>query len=535
MRRVAALLGVVAAALAVGWLLLRREDGPAAGRDGDRGVPALAAPATVESEPPPPRGGLEGRTAPTSKADQRPVEPGPRRLAIDLRHKGPRTRGGRVLVFVQWDDGGVAAILDASGVRPETKASDGVRLEAVGDTRLVVDGLPPGTARVRAQMSGTHAHSRTVQVDLARRATTEVTLELLGPESYGRVEVTVMRGGLPVADVEIAGFDGSRRTGLDGSASISDLPGATNVSVVDYPGAKYLGLPLPAPQTVVVETGRDAAISFELPNAPEVRFRVLDPEGRPVRAGVQVLRVARGGSREFWNELEQIRWKEERQVLSGLMPPGDYEVWVSPGEKYLPVVARFSVEADDVTRDVDVRLRDEGLAATVTLVGPDGSPVAGTAFNVNRIARRLEECVAAHATTDAQGRATLTGLRSGRYRLMLWDLGLSKEVEVVDSAATWHVALPPDVERTARLALRLRHASGERVSESVVVRRSGAEWARILKSLGDGTYRSNVEPGASVVEVLWTPISWATEFRDVHREVVLREGENEEVEVLLSR
>jgi hypothetical protein len=130
----------------------------------------------------------------------------------------------------------------------------------------------------------------------------------------------------------------------------------------------------------------------------------------------------------------------------------------------------------------------------------------------------VEDAIAAGATTDSDGSATLTGLRT--VSADAWDLELSREVDVGESGSDLEVSLPADEKGFVRLTVRVRQQEGDRAHPFVLARRTGSEWARILRP--DGT-----------VDVTGGAMAHGRPFRDVRREVVLREGDPTQLEVAL--
>jgi hypothetical protein len=153
-------------------------------------------------------------------------------------------------------------------------------------------------------------------------------------------------------------------------------------------------------------------------------------------------------------------------------------------------------------------------------------------FNLNSTTPLLEDAVAQSATTDEEGRAAVSGVRPGSYRLVLWDERISREMNLTGNSDLRFV-LPTESKGTSTLAIRLLRADQRGASALVYLHPREGEWARVASPDGGGNCRFDVSPGSWVIHVPWTPISYEPRFRDVRREVVLREGQTESIELML--
>jgi hypothetical protein len=370
---------------------------------------------------------------------------------------------------------------------------------------------------------------------------TTVTIPLRSRLRSGLLEISVV-GSAPTprtADVQV--FHGVSQVGRatlrsrEPSERVSGLAKVPadidlEVRVAHYtPASAALG-PL-APQTVNVAEGSSRHLEFRLPAAARVTLRTEDENGEYLPFTASVWDVTDPTSRRFVATGTEGEYDSELRFARIWLRPGLYFGAANPRARGGPAQAHFAV--GELDREVKFRSAPAGPRTTVEIRNADGKPFGDESINLNRVATELEDQMPFGTRTDDRGRVVTPPIPSGRYRLMLWSLHLSTEVEL--RGGDLRVTIPSDLGRGgARVEGVVRLRDGGALSCATYLADSSA-WTRFTHADHRGRFAfDDASDGTSRVFVAG---SWFSDpaFDDGSSEVRLDESGRASVVVEVPR
>ena len=296
---------------------------------------------------------------------------------------------------------GASVRLSASGQgRPRTTESD----EEGG---FIFEGVPPGRAKVSAKLTGWELSASAI-AEVEIDADVEVALKMR--EVDGILGLVLTPDGEPAAYAAISmrSPDGrwqrravarSDRQGRFVLPAVRDLPIALRASHSEH-----------GPSEVVEVTRFDAEPVLNLSPGGRIVGRVVDEDGRPVRAFTLIARAEGSGG----GKRRQVRHGEGKFELRS-MKPGVYTLRIVPPGLLPAEVSEVEVLANEVS-DVGVVRCEGGGAATGRLVDDaTGEGVQGVVRVTFKGYGRGAE--GAYTRTDSEGYFRIEGLRSQRLTL----------------------------------------------------------------------------------------------------------------------
>jgi protocatechuate 3,4-dioxygenase beta subunit len=297
------------------------------------------------------------------------------------------------------------------------------------DGRARIEGLTPGTYRVRASAAG-HAASTKGNVLLAPDAAPAPVRLVLGPGHRLEGAVTDEKGRPVAGAVVIAAFGNSWEVGFDRAATTTTEKGAYSFDGLST-GRVTLYLDRKGkPLLQVGGVGVPDAARFDIRLRPgaTVRGTATDEEGKPV-AGADV----RMAMQQSWSPMGAVTDKEGKFELTDV-PAGAISYFRIDAKGFMPYPdpsAPASGQGESLREDStmvrDVVLR-RGLAAELRVVAADtNAPIEGCEATLH-VARQWGGMSQPwKATTDKEGVAKLGGLVPGNYIVVLRAPGYVQE------------------------------------------------------------------------------------------------------------
>ncbi len=297
------------------------------------------------------------------------------------------------------------------------------------DGKAVLNGLMPGTYRVRASAAGCATATRG-GILLAPDAAPAPVQLVLGPGH--RLEGTVTNEkGAPVPGANVIAADGEDWSmGLDkwtcatnekGAYSLQGLAAGRMTIYLDRPGKPLL---------LVGSVGIPETTRFEIRLRPggTIRGTVTDDDGKPV-AGADV----RTAMQKTWSPMAAVTDKEGKFELADV-PAGPIAYFRIDCAGYMPFPDPSAPQAGageslregaEMVRDVVLR---RGLAAELHVVGSDTSAaIEGCEVTLYVVRQWGDASQPWRATTDKEGVAKISGLVPGNYLVVLKAPGYVQE------------------------------------------------------------------------------------------------------------
>ena len=293
----------------------------------------------------------------------------------------------------------------------------------------VVDGLMPGTYRVRASAAGCATATRG-GVLLAPDAAPAPVRIVLGP-GHELAGTVVDEKGAPVVGANVIAAEGddwsvgldkwSAQTGEKGAYKIEGL-GAGQMSIyLDRPGKPLL---------LVGYAGIPETTRYEIRLRPggSIKGTVTDEQGKPVpKADVRM------AMQKSWSPMAAVTDKDGKFELLDV-PAGPIAYFRIDCEGYMPYPDPSAPESGSgeslregavMTRDVVLR---RGLAAEVRVTASDtNQPVEGCEVALYVVKQWGDSSQPWKATTDKEGLAKISGLVPGNYLVVLKAPGYVQE------------------------------------------------------------------------------------------------------------
>jgi protocatechuate 3,4-dioxygenase beta subunit len=286
----------------------------------------------------------------------------------------------------------------------------------------------------------------------------------------------------------------------DGSFEVETGPGAVRLT------ARKEGFRPASPVLLELETGeRREGVELVLRASPQVRGRVLTPDGEPAAEAMVLVTALQAG--------EGLS-TEGRSTEAD----GSFALDVAPGRAHLEATkegyAAASREVVVTDAGVDVKLRlGRGAEVSGRVLGPDGEPAPGR--QVQLVSGALIKHASHGAASAADGSFALRGVEDGTYRLLVLGDPMSaarhgaayshpKEIVVQGGAPVGGILVRLPAEATIRGRL-LGLEPGEVPATTILARggEAGAGGARPGTVLDGGRYEvPDVGPGR------WEVIAW---------------------------
>lgn len=351
------------------------------------------------------------------------------------------------------------------------------RAQSDGEGRFFLDGLVPGTYRLRA-IHERHAASAVIVIPLRPGELRGDVLLILqrGQPLTGRLRDT---NGQPIA--------GARVELDDGLIVFTDELGVFDAGLHRGPRRLVVRAPGMIPQVIEANIG-ERAVDLERTLSPAtgaIEGRLRDANGRPIMGARIALFPDDGIS------ATEVTYSDDRGLFAfaGLTPGGAVVEVDHPD--YAPLDRRLRVPTT-----ADGRLVELGLSAGwwITVhVRADGSgdPIAGAKVRVG----------AQLVITDAAGDATIRRLADDRVSVDVEAAGWVRERVRVDRPEDGDAELTVDLEEGAGMEGSVQDERGEPVARariSIRDRRSGEILAEILSD-ADGTWRADRLPEGDVI------------------------------------
>ena len=335
-----------------------------------------------------------------------------------------------------------------------------------GSFRVTVKGGPPYTAWA-SQLKGADGTPLNLQSKTATVADPSQPVVI-------RLEAGVIVAGR-VLDDEDKGLvgvkieTGSRSTQSDGTGSwrlIGLPPGRVGLTI--KPPVGYL----PA-EPIIAEPG-DADIVFRLTKGAEVVGRVLVPEGATLQGGSVIARWTRQGDIPAGSVRATLRHTGAFQV-AGVPPDSPLSLTVEP---YQPENARVRVAPKTIEgvkagrTDVEITL-EAGVSVSGVVLNPDGTPFTNGGVS-------LRDNGTGWGKTDKDGRFTISGLKPGRFKLLVFEGSqvLTDAIYVAAPTTDVRIELPDRAEISGKV---VDVPQGQRWVVSVVDAASGKRPINMFK------------------------------------------------------
>lgn len=371
--------------------------------------------------------------------------------------------------------------------------------------------IPRGrwTAIARVLAGGPPVRSAPVHVDVTDDGGS-AELRLLRERRVAALRVSVVQGArtIPEASVQVSAGPMNVASGESAGANAAEddswieVPAGQplTVNITYYRGGTVFGKL--EPKTVELAAKERRELVFEVPPGQSIRVRTVSSHGEKVAASL-VLWTLGSGEPKHISVMDVMR-AEGQAGWHGVLPTGRYRVMVAPHAHYARAYDEIEVVEDTEEQVFDVTAADRGVRITLVLSATDTSRSAKQRLNLNRITTDPGQADFFGGRTDEKGRVVSRPLAPGRYRLYLWDLNLSREVDGA-ADATHTLEVPPPLPAENEVAIRGRvymHDGTPANGLYVHARDAETGWDRLGRCDADGRFEiKGLEPGVYEVYV----------------------------------
>jgi hypothetical protein len=298
-------------------------------------------------------------------------------------------------------------------------------VEALSDEsgRFRLVGFSAGTVELRARAPRELEGHEGRATATAGSAEVEIVLaRATGPARGLTVRVLAPDGSpVPRASVSVKHGGASWGTEAEDGSAFLDLRNVRETSerFVEVSGARNVaGAPLPyGPARVGPIRLDEREVEVRLPSERAVSGVVRDPDGKPVH-GMAVVAVKESERIDEWQlsdrgQAPRARTDAEGRFRIGRLGDGDVLLHAMPPPEY---PAPEPVRASGGQEGIEIRLK-RGVVAAVTVLGEDGSPVAGASISLSKRVEVGDDSIEwrserAAFVTGADGVARLRGLEA---------------------------------------------------------------------------------------------------------------------------